>query len=502
MSEWIASTTARFGTSTIAFITASFRRPGRCPGISDGWRAISSRGARKEFWTSRAAPARGCALLRRSALFLWESISLEWPWMFAGLRCPMRSFIVGPAEKLPFADGQFDFVSCLGALEHFLDPTRALREMVRVATPDAEFLLLVPNADFPPLAAGTLRRDRPIERARGASVSAGLARTFELRRSYYSQALARPACLVHELDHARAVVFLAGSTDPGIDVAYLARSPGSTRCIITARLKNNAHADGYSLCHLEFSAAARRHRKPNVPAHSGPQKKPFSVYHYGPRRQRGFRRRRSLSAPWPGLLPFAFYAIWRGAISLIRNPEIEVVFGGSAMVTPLVILLARLFRRKAVVQAHGLDLVYSSIFYQVLCVRWLRYCDRTVANSNYTASLGAERGVSRESISVIPLGVDTARFTPVANCEELKIETGLAGRRVVLFVGRLARRKGVKEFIENCLPVIVREVPRRISWSPAAIQRSLWPIATMYSQRFKPRCGNWGCEIMRGSREK
>jgi SAM-dependent methyltransferase len=63
---------------------------------------------------------------------------------------PHAELHCGPAEKLPFADGQFDFVSCLGALEHFLDPTRALREMVRVATPDAEFLLLVPNADFPP----------------------------------------------------------------------------------------------------------------------------------------------------------------------------------------------------------------------------------------------------------------------------------------------------------------------------------------------------------------
>jgi SAM-dependent methyltransferase len=63
---------------------------------------------------------------------------------------PHAELHCGPAEKLPFADGQFDFVSCLGALEHFLDPARALQEMVRVATPDAEFLLLVPNADFPP----------------------------------------------------------------------------------------------------------------------------------------------------------------------------------------------------------------------------------------------------------------------------------------------------------------------------------------------------------------
>jgi phosphatidylinositol alpha-1,6-mannosyltransferase len=70
-----------------------------------------------------------------------------------------------------------------------------------------------------------------------------------------------------------------------------------------------------------------------------------------------------------------------------------------------------------------------------------------------------QRGVSPRSISVIPLGVDTARFAPAANCGELKEEFGLAGRNVILFVGRLARRKGVKEFIQNCLPIIARDAP-------------------------------------------
>jgi phosphatidyl-myo-inositol dimannoside synthase len=169
---------------------------------------------------------------------------------------------------------------------------------------------------------------------------------------------------------------------------------------------------------------------------------------------------RVFRAPWPGLIPFAIYALCQGARLLVRNPEIGIVFGGSAMVTPLVFLLARVFRRKAVVQAHGLDLVYRAAFYQALCVRWLKYCDRTLANSKYTASLAIERGVSPKSISVIPLGVDTAQFAPATNCEELKREFGLDGMSVILFVGRLARRKGVKEFIQNCLPVIVRELPR------------------------------------------
>lgn len=63
---------------------------------------------------------------------------------------PEAEIYFGPAEHLPFADRQFDFISCLGALEHFLDPEGSLQEMIRVAKPDAYFLLLVPNADFLP----------------------------------------------------------------------------------------------------------------------------------------------------------------------------------------------------------------------------------------------------------------------------------------------------------------------------------------------------------------
>ena len=44
---------------------------------------------------------RGCARLPRSALSRRESISLEWPWMFAGMRCPMRSFIAGRRKNCP-----------------------------------------------------------------------------------------------------------------------------------------------------------------------------------------------------------------------------------------------------------------------------------------------------------------------------------------------------------------------------------------------------------------
>lgn len=64
------------------------------------------------------------------------------------MRMPDYEFSVHPAEALPFADEQFDVVSCLGALEHMVNPKQALSEIVRVAKPMAAILLLVPNAGF------------------------------------------------------------------------------------------------------------------------------------------------------------------------------------------------------------------------------------------------------------------------------------------------------------------------------------------------------------------
>lgn len=67
---------------------------------------------------------------------------------FCHKQIPGGEFVCGPAETLPFADGRFDLVTCMGSLEHFIDKPRALAEMKRVAKRDARFLILVPNAGF------------------------------------------------------------------------------------------------------------------------------------------------------------------------------------------------------------------------------------------------------------------------------------------------------------------------------------------------------------------
>ena len=61
---------------------------------------------------------------------------------------PDAEFVVAPAEALPFPEQTFDIVTCLGALEHFVDAEAALAEMIRVGKPDARFVILVPNSGF------------------------------------------------------------------------------------------------------------------------------------------------------------------------------------------------------------------------------------------------------------------------------------------------------------------------------------------------------------------
>lgn len=63
-------------------------------------------------------------------------------------RFPDADIHEGIAEALPFKTGHFDLVTCLGSLEHFLDQPKTLIEMRRVAKPDAQLLILVPNAGF------------------------------------------------------------------------------------------------------------------------------------------------------------------------------------------------------------------------------------------------------------------------------------------------------------------------------------------------------------------
>lgn len=61
---------------------------------------------------------------------------------------PNSKIIVGKGEELSFPNDFFDYVTCIGALEHFLDIGKGIQEMKRVAKAKALFCIVVPNSNF------------------------------------------------------------------------------------------------------------------------------------------------------------------------------------------------------------------------------------------------------------------------------------------------------------------------------------------------------------------
>jgi len=55
------------------------------------------------------------------------------------------SLLCGAAERLPFRDGAFDCVFCTEVIEHTLDPSVIMGEMLRMLRPGGVLILSVPN---------------------------------------------------------------------------------------------------------------------------------------------------------------------------------------------------------------------------------------------------------------------------------------------------------------------------------------------------------------------
>jgi glycosyltransferase involved in cell wall biosynthesis len=103
-----------------------------------------------------------------------------------------------------------------------------------------------------------------------------------------------------------------------------------------------------------------------------------------------------------------------------------------------------------------------------------REVDRVIATTNDEARELVVMGVDPDRISVVPCGVDLARFTPCG-----AVERRHSSRRRIVVVSRLVERKGIGNVIEAvaCLPdvelVIAGGPPAGLLYEDAAAQRFL-----------------------------
>jgi phosphatidylinositol alpha-1,6-mannosyltransferase len=111
------------------------------------------------------------------------------------------------------------------------------------------------------------------------------------------------------------------------------------------------------------------------------------------------------------------------------------------------------------VLAHGSDVLHPGFLYQRIIRFLFRRAGRLTANSSPTRDLLVEAGIPADRIDVVFPGVRTDDFAaePAQGAEAL-LER-LAGKKVLLSVGRLIKRKGLLEFVREVLPGLVKMHP-------------------------------------------
>jgi phosphatidylinositol alpha-1,6-mannosyltransferase len=181
----------------------------------------------------------------------------------------------------------------------------------------------------------------------------------------------------------------------------------------------------------------------------------------------------------PLALGGGFKSVWFDSI-----PRIHLCDG---LLAPIGRMLKLFSRSRVSASVHGLDVTFSQPVYQRLIPSCLRHLDQIVCVSRSTRDECLKRGIPAERCVVIPNGIPAEAFRLVGNRLDLipELETSLGrslgGRKILVTVGRLVKRKGVQWFVEEVLPrlgppylyVIVGTGPEQAAIQDAVIRRNL-----------------------------
>lgn len=157
------------------------------------------------------------------------------------------------------------------------------------------------------------------------------------------------------------------------------------------------------------------------------------------------------------LLWFLPYCLVAGAITAWRH-SIGLIHLCDGLLSPVGAILRLILRARISVSVHGLDITYYNILYQLIVPRCLARLDKIICVSHATRSECQRRGVPDQKIVVIPNGIRSEELYLDQPKEILQrqldpiIGQTSRGKKVLLTVGRLVKRKGVAWFLDSVMP--------------------------------------------------
>lgn len=138
----------------------------------------------------------------------------------------------------------------------------------------------------------------------------------------------------------------------------------------------------------------------------------------------------------------------------------QVVLAGSGLTAPLAWLAAKACGARSAVYVHGLDLAVRHSIYRMAWHPAIRRMHHVIANSRATAKLAMGLGVDCARIGIVHPGVALPpENRDVAAVKRFRSGHDLGDRPILLSVGRLTQRKGLREFVSQVLPTIAAQQP-------------------------------------------
>lgn len=164
-------------------------------------------------------------------------------------------------------------------------------------------------------------------------------------------------------------------------------------------------------------------------------------------------------APLKPLPIFLLVAFLKGLWSILRRKP-DVILAGSGLTAPIAWLLSKLCGARSAVYLHGFDITANHTFYRLLWRPTFKKLDSVIVNSTPTKELALTAGVKKNKIHIVHPGVSLPGSPRTEeSISAFKAKHGLTGKKVLLSVGRLTTRKGLREFVEHSLPSIVQAQP-------------------------------------------
>ncbi len=152
----------------------------------------------------------------------------------------------------------------------------------------------------------------------------------------------------------------------------------------------------------------------------------------------------------------------RKVLKLIKGHGIEEVHCGRVIPEGVIARALKLLagaRYNCFVHGEDVETAATSREHSLLVKNVCRNASMLICNSENTANIVRKLGFdSGSKCEVLHPGVDTSRFEVAAPDTSFRQQMGWSGKRVLLTVGRLQRRKG-QDFLIKSMPALLKEFP-------------------------------------------